>query len=83
MRPIYYPPIKGQPKGAVRAAAHGDINLITLLMGASASGLEVQTKKGEWIPVTGRPLPTAFQPGVSRLMLSVIYLIQDRCQTVA
>ena len=55
LRPIYYPPIEGEPKGAVRAAAHGDINLITLLMGASASGLEVQNKKGEWIPVTALP----------------------------
>ncbi len=55
LRPIHYPPIQGEPKGAVRAAAHGDINLITLLMGASASGLEVQNKKGEWIPVTALP----------------------------
>ena len=55
LRPIHYPPIEGEPKGAVRAAAHGDINLITLLMGASASGLEVQNKQGEWIPVTALP----------------------------
>lgn len=55
LRPIYYPPIKGEPKGAVRAAEHGDINLITLLMGASAAGLEVQNKKGEWIAVTALP----------------------------
>lgn len=55
LRPIHYPPIIGEPKGAVRAAAHGDINLITLLMGASASGLEVQNKQGEWVPVTALP----------------------------
>lgn len=55
LRPIHYPPIVGEPKGAVRAAAHGDINLITLLMGASASGLEVQNKAGEWIGVTALP----------------------------
>jgi len=55
LRPIYYPPIIGEPKGAVRAAAHGDINLITLLMGASAAGLEVQNKQGEWIGVTALP----------------------------
>ncbi len=55
LRPIHYPPIVGEPKGAVRAAAHGDINLITLLMGASAAGLEVQTKQGEWVPVTALP----------------------------
>lgn len=55
LRPIHYPPIVGEPKGAVRAAAHGDINLITLLMGASAGGLEVQNKDGEWIGVTSLP----------------------------
>jgi isopenicillin N synthase-like dioxygenase len=55
LRPIFYPPIKGEPKGAVRAAAHGDINLITLLMGASAAGLEVQNKQGEWVGVTALP----------------------------
>ncbi|NEW79489.1 MAG: isopenicillin N synthase family oxygenase [Gelidibacter sp.] len=55
LRPIYYPPIIGEPKGAVRAAAHGDINLITLLMGASSAGLEVQNKQGDWIPVTSLP----------------------------
>jgi len=55
LRPIHYPPIVGEPKGAVRAAAHGDINLITLLMGASAAGLQVQNKQGEWIAVTALP----------------------------
>ena len=55
LRPIYYPPIQGEPKGAVRAAEHGDINLITLLMGASASGLEVKNKQGECIGVTSLP----------------------------
>ena len=55
LRAIHYPPIKTEPKGAVRAAAHGDINLITILMGASASGLEVQTRSGNWIPVTALP----------------------------
>lgn len=49
LRPIHYPPIKTEPKGAVRAAAHGDINLITLLMGAQGKGLQVQNHKGEWI----------------------------------
>ncbi len=49
LRPIHYPPIKEAPKEAVRAAAHGDINLITLLMGAQGRGLQVQNHKGEWI----------------------------------
>ncbi len=49
LRPIHYPPIKEEPKEAVRAAAHGDINLITLLMGAQGRGLQVQNHNGEWI----------------------------------
>ncbi len=49
LRPIHYPPITDEPKGAVRAGAHGDINLITLLMGASAGGLQVLRNDGEWI----------------------------------
>jgi isopenicillin N synthase-like dioxygenase len=55
LRPIHYPPIVDEPKGAVRAAEHGDINLITLLMGASAAGLQVKAKSGEWVPVTALP----------------------------
>tara|TARA_B100000242_G_C43050414_1_gene490749 strand:- start:1652 stop:2596 length:945 start_codon:yes stop_codon:yes gene_type:complete len=49
LRPIHYPPIITKPKGAERAAAHGDINLITLLIGAHGKGLQVLTNKGEWI----------------------------------
>lgn len=49
LRPIYYPPITENPKNAVRAAAHTDINLITLLMGAQGKGLQVQNHEGEWI----------------------------------
>lgn len=49
LRPIHYPPIKTAPKNAERAAAHGDINLITLLMGAHGRGLQVLNRKGEWI----------------------------------
>jgi isopenicillin N synthase-like dioxygenase len=49
LRPIHYPPILEKPKDAVRAAAHGDINLITLLMGAQGRGLQVKNNKGVWI----------------------------------
>lgn len=49
LRPIHYPPITQEPQGAERAAAHGDINLITLLMGASTGGLQVLRKDGQWI----------------------------------
>ena len=55
LRPIHYPPIKTEPKGAVRAAAHGDINLITLLMGAQGKGLQVQNLQGDWIDAIAQP----------------------------
>lgn len=55
LRPIHYPPITEEPKNAVRAAAHGDINLITLLMGAHGKGLQVQNHKGEWVDAIARP----------------------------
>jgi len=55
LRPIHYPPIKSEPNNAVRAAAHGDINLITLLMGAQGRGLQVQNHDGEWIDAIAEP----------------------------
>jgi isopenicillin N synthase-like dioxygenase len=55
LRPIHYPPITSEPKSAVRAGQHEDINLITLLIGASADGLEVLNKQGEWVAVTALP----------------------------
>lgn len=55
LRPIHYPPITQEPKDAVRAAAHGDINLITLLMGAQGRGLQVQNHDGEWIDAIAQP----------------------------
>lgn len=58
LRALHYFPIENPdllPEGAVRAAAHGDINLITLLMGASAEGLEVLRRDGKWIAITALP----------------------------
>lgn len=58
LRPIHYYPIENPetvPSDAVRAAEHGDINLITLLMGASADGLQVLRRDGHWIPITALP----------------------------
>ena len=49
LRAIHYPPITQEPNKAERAAAHGDINLITLLMGAQGKGLQVLSNKGEWV----------------------------------
>ena len=57
LRPIHYPPIGqglGDP-GSVRSGQHEDINLITLLIGSGEPGLQVQSLKGEWIPVTTIP----------------------------
>jgi isopenicillin N synthase-like dioxygenase len=55
LRAIHYPPIKQEPKSAIRAEQHEDINLITLLVGASADGLEILSKQNEWVPVTSLP----------------------------
>ena len=55
LRPIHYPPIENEPKNAERAAAHGDINLITLLMGAQGKGLQVQNNNGDWIDAMAQP----------------------------
>jgi isopenicillin N synthase-like dioxygenase len=58
LRPIHYYPIPNPdevPADAVRAAEHGDINLITLLMGASADGLQVLRNDGKWIAITALP----------------------------
>lgn len=52
VRVLYYPPVgSGAPPGAVRSAAHEDINLITLLSGATAEGLEILRHDGSWMPV--------------------------------
>lgn len=55
LRAIHYPPIKHEPKSAIRAEQHEDINLITLLVGASADGLQILTKQNEWVGVTSLP----------------------------
>lgn len=54
LRTLHYFPIEDPdavPADAVRAGAHEDINLITLLIGASADGLELLTREGKWFPV--------------------------------
>ena len=52
VRVLYYPPVAPTtPPGAVRSAAHEDINLITLLSGATAEGLELLRRDGTWMPV--------------------------------
>ncbi|MBW8686353.1 isopenicillin N synthase family dioxygenase [Chitinophaga rhizophila] len=55
LRAIHYPPITEEPSSAIRAEQHEDINLITLLVGASADGLQILDKQGNWVPVTSLP----------------------------
>ncbi|MCS6818439.1 MAG: isopenicillin N synthase family oxygenase [Chitinophagales bacterium] len=52
LRAIHYPPITREPQNAIRAEQHEDINLITLLAGASAEGLQILYQHREWIDVT-------------------------------
>ena len=55
LRALHYPPVKAEDLPAVRAGAHEDIDLITLLVGATDSGLELLTRDGQWMPVNARP----------------------------
>jgi isopenicillin N synthase-like dioxygenase len=51
LRAIHYPPITSEPENSIRAEAHEDINLITLLVGASADGLQLLSKNNEWLSI--------------------------------
>ena len=55
MRLLHYPPLVGLEGEAIRAGAHGDINLITLLLGAEEAGLELLTRQGTWISASPPP----------------------------
>lgn len=56
IRTIHYPPTKGEDtKNSIRAAAHEDINLITMLVGATDSGLQLLERDGTWLDVNSRP----------------------------
>ena len=56
MRLLHYPPLTGSDaEGAIRAAAHGDINTITLLLGADEAGLELLTASGQWKAIAPPP----------------------------
>ncbi len=56
LRIIYYPPLKGEDiKNSMRAAPHEDINLITLLVGATDSGLQLLDKNGKWLDINSSP----------------------------
>jgi isopenicillin N synthase-like dioxygenase len=51
LRSIHYPPISQEPASAIRAEQHEDINLITLLVGASAGGLQLLNSEGNWVSI--------------------------------
>ena len=51
LRIIHYPPMPPEPTPSVRAGAHEDINVITLLLGAEEPGLELLSRRGEWLPI--------------------------------
>lgn len=56
LRLLHYPPLPpDRDPRSIRAAAHEDINLITLLVSASASGLELKDRNGNWLPVESSP----------------------------
>lgn len=55
IRAIHYPPITQEPQSSIRAEQHEDINLITLLVGASADGLQILSKTNEWLSVKAAP----------------------------
>jgi isopenicillin N synthase-like dioxygenase len=67
LRAIHYPPILNEPKSAIRAEEHEDINLITLLVGASAGGLQLLNKQDEWLDIT---------PGENEIVVNVGDMLQ-------
>src|SRR5436305_14228706 len=74
LRILHYPPVKPEYAPAVRAAAHEDINLITLLCEATDSGLEILTREGEWMAVETGPGQIVVAAGdmISRFTNAVI-----------
>jgi len=83
LRPIHYPPLVGdEEQGAIRAAAHEDINLITLLPAATAPGLEVKDLKGKWIAVECNPGDIVINAGDMLQMASNGYYISTTHRVV-
>ncbi len=67
LRAINYPPITSEPLSAIRAEQHEDINLITLLVGASAGGLQLLSKQGQWLDIN---------PGEQEIVVNVGDMLQ-------
>ncbi len=75
LRTIYYPPTKGEDTvNSIRAAAHEDINLITMLVGATSSGLQLLDRDGTWLDVNSSPGQIVVDSGdmLSRMTNGVI-----------
>jgi isopenicillin N synthase-like dioxygenase len=67
LRAIHYPPIREEPNSAIRAEQHEDINLITLLVGASAGGLQLLNMENEWMDI---------QPEADEIVVNVGDMLQ-------
>lgn len=67
LRAIHYPPITQEPKSAIRAEQHEDINLITLLVGASAGGLQILDMQNQWLDIV---------PGEDEIVVNVGDMLQ-------
>lgn len=67
LRAIHYPPITAEPKTAIRSEQHEDINLITLLVGASAGGLQILDMKNQWLDIV---------PGEDEIVVNVGDMLQ-------
>lgn len=67
LRAIHYPPITSEPHTAIRSEQHEDINLITLLVGASAGGLQILTKQNTWLDIV---------PGENEIVVNVGDMLQ-------
>lgn len=67
LRAIHYPPIVEEPQTAIRSEQHEDINLITLLVGASAGGLQILTKQNNWLDIV---------PGENEIVVNVGDMLQ-------
>ncbi len=67
LRAIHYPPIREEPNSAIRAEQHEDINLITLLVGASAGGLQLLNMNNEWMDI---------QPEADEIVVNVGDMLQ-------
>jgi len=70
LRSIYYPPITQEPKSAIRSEEHEDINLITLLVGASAGGLQVMDTANNWVSI---------KPAENEIAINVGDMLQRLC----